>query len=429
MSSTPDHAYRTRIFNDLFRDYTGTPFAVESADGWRWVSTQSGKPECTLVFKTAAAWHALMEDPTERTLGEAFIHGDLDLEGDVFAVFPIAQYVLKRPAGSLYRITHALWRSSADFTRLLHHGQLHSKSRDRAAISYHYNLPVEFYRLFLGPTLVYSCAYFREPSEGLDCAQANKLELICRKLGLQSRDHFLDIGCGWGSLVLHAASQHGAEARGITLSTGQAEAASRRFAAAQLENRCGVELRDYREVADNGKRFDKVASVGMFEHVGLKNLPTYFSAVHKMLTPDGRFLNHGIARSATSAPAKDSFIDRYVFPDGELVPLGQALEIAESAGFEICDVDNLRSHYEQTLRLWVDKLQENREAALKLVSEETYRIWLLYMAGSAAAFHRGDIELYQVLLAPRPIRPSGSLSTREGWYESWSTSDSKAAVL
>jgi cyclopropane-fatty-acyl-phospholipid synthase len=427
MSSAPDHSYRTRIFNDLFRDFHEIPFAVESADGWRWASTSTEDPKCTLKFKTPAAWRALMEDPSERTLGEAFIHGDIDIEGDLFSIFPIVQYVLKRPTGSRYRIARTLWRSSADFARLLRFGQLHSKSRDRAAISYHYNQPVEFYRPFLGPTLVYSCAYFREPSEELDCAQKNKLELICRKLDLQASDRFLDIGCGWGSLVIHAASQYGAESRGITLSTEQESIGKSRIAHAQLENRCAVELRDYRDM--NGHRFDKIASVGMFEHVGLKNLPRYFAAARDLLTPNGIFLNHGIARSATSAPAKDSFIDRYVFPDGELVPLGRVLEIAEAAGFEIRDVDNLRSHYERTLRLWVENLQRNREAVLQHVSEETYRIWLVYMAGSAEAFRRGDIELYQVLLAPRPIGATPTLSTRERWYKSWSTAESKAAVL
>jgi cyclopropane-fatty-acyl-phospholipid synthase len=428
MQSASDHAWRTKIFNDLFRDFHETSFAVRSADGWTWFSSPDKTPECTLIFQNAAAWQALMEDPTERTLGEAYIHGDLDIEGDLFAVFPIVHYILDHPAGSRHHILRALWRGSADFSRLLRYGRRHSEKRDQAAISYHYDLPIDFYRPWLGPTLAYSCAYFREPSESLEMAQTNKLELICRKLALRSEDRFLDIGCGWGSLLLHAASQHGARAYGITLSKEQAAIASSRIAHADLADRCSVELRDYRKMPELPTRFNKIASVGMFEHVGLKNLHDYFTIALRMLDPDGMFLNHGIARSATSPPAKDSFIDKYVFPDGELVPLGQVLETAESVGFEVRDVDNLRSHYERTLRLWVENLQSNARAVLECVSQQTYRIWLLYMAGSADAFRLGNIELYQVLLGRRPSKPFPTLSTREKWYSGWSTASSKATV-
>lgn len=428
MQSALDHSYRTKIFNDLFSEFHETSFAVRSADGWHWASSSNDAPQCTLVFKTAAAWHALMEDPTERTLGEAFIDGEIDIEGDLFSVFPIVHYILNRPAGSRYSILRTIWHSSADFARLLRHGPRHSKARDRASISYHYDQPIEFYRPWLGPTLAYSCAYFREPQEDLEHAQTDKLELICRKLDLQPGEHFLDIGCGWGSLLLHAASCHGAEAYGVTLSKEQAAIAVQRVRHAQLEEKCAVELRDYRTLPDLPLRFDKISSVGMFEHVGLKNLRSYFDIVMRMLTPEGVFLNHGIARSATTPPAKDSFIDRYVFPDGELVPLGRVLEIAESVGFEVRDVDNLRFHYERTLRMWVENMQKNAQTLLTTVSEKTYRIWLLYMAGSADAFERGNIELYQVLFGRRPCKPAQPLHTRENWYQRWTTASSKATV-
>ncbi len=429
MPSASDHAYRTKIFNDLFREFHETSFAVRSADGWHWASSLNEAPQCTLVFNTAAAWRALMEDPTERTLGEAFIDGELDVEGDLFSVFPILHYILERPVGSRYSILRTLWHSSSDFARLLRHGPRHSMARDRASISYHYDLPIDFYRPWLGPTLAYSCAYFRDPSESLECAQTNKLELICRKLALRPSDSFLDIGCGWGSLVLHAASQYQAAAYGITLSKEQAAIAASRISHAQLEDKCTVELRDYRTMPEMPTRFDKIASVGMFEHVGLKNLRDYFTIALRMLRSDGVFLNHGIARSATSVFSKDSFIDKYVFPDGELVTLPQVLAMAESVGFEVRDVDNLRSHYDRTLRLWVDNLQQNARTALNYVSERTYRIWLLYMAGSADAFRTGNIELYQVLLSPRPGKPLDTVTTRENWYQCWSTAASKAAVL
>lgn len=428
MASDLGHSYRTKVFDNLFRDFHEAAFAVRTWDGWQWQSSANEKPQCTLVFNSAAAWHTLMKFPTQRTLGEAFIHREIDVEGDLFAVFPIGRYAMERHGIPGYSFVRDVWRGTANLTRLLHHGIRHSMARDRASISYHYDLPLEFYRPVLGPTLAYSCAYFRDPSESLECAQTNKLELICRKLGLQAGDRFLDIGCGWGSLVLHAASQYGAAAYGITLSKEQAAIAARRIEHAELQDKCTVELRDYRKMPELPTRFDKIASVGMFEHVGLKNLRDYFTIALRMLKPEGTFLNHGIARSATCQPAKDSFIDKYVFPDGELVPLGQVLELAEEVGFEVRDVDNLRAHYNQTLRLWVENLQKNARTVLETVSEKTYRIWLLYMAGSADAFARGNIELYQVLLGRRPIKPVPMLTTREQWYKSWNTAASKAAV-
>jgi cyclopropane-fatty-acyl-phospholipid synthase len=320
-------------------------------------------------------------------------------------------------------------------------GRRHSMARDRFAISHHYDQPVDFYRPWLGESLAYSCAYFRSADDDLATAQANKLELICRKLRLNRDDRFLDIGCGWGSLALHAATGHGAYTRGITISREQAAVASKRIEAAQMTQSCGVELLDYREARNRMGVFDKIASVGMFEHVGLKNLPQYFRTVYEMMRPGGVFLNHGIAR-ADAALDRDtqpldrlaipllqripllrglrsgSFIDKYVFPDGELVTLSDAVRAAEEAGFEVRDVENLREHYELTLRAWVEGLKENAGALLKRVSETTYRTWLLYMAGSAAAFRRGDIAVYQMLLS-RPERGESRLPlTRDDWYAS-----------
>lgn len=430
MLSASNHTQRTQLFQNLFRDYSGAPFAIRSGDGWHWSSSQSERPACTLVIHSAAAWRALLEDPSQRTLGEAFIQGKIDVEGDLFSIFPAVQYLVEHPGSWRYRTLRTLWHSASSVAQCLRYGRQHSKTRDRSSISYHYDLPVDFYRPWLGSTLAYSCAYFRESTECLECAQTNKLELICRKLGLQAGERFLDIGCGWGSLLLHAASRYGAEAYGITLSREQAAIAAQRINHAQLQDHCTVELRDYRTMPELPTRFDKIASVGMFEHVGLKNMHDYFQIALRMLSPDGLFLNHGIARSATSplTPSKDSFMDKYVFPDGELVTLSEVLQVAESVGFEVCDVDNLRSHYEQTLRLWVENLQRNASTVLNTVSERTYRIWLLYMAGSAYAFHCGKIELYQVLLAPRPAAGVSTLSTRERWYHSWTTAESRATV-
>jgi cyclopropane-fatty-acyl-phospholipid synthase len=295
-------------------------------------------------------------------------------------------------------------------------GRKHSRRRDAASIRYHYDLPVEFYEPWLGPTLLYSSAYFRNPANGLDAAQMDKLDLICRKLDLHPGDCFLDIGCGWGSLPIHATSRYGARARGITISRDQARVAARKISNAHLGDLCFVENRDYRDALSLPWRFDKIASIGMFEHVGVKNLPNYFRVALDLLKPGGRFLTSGIVRSTASPRRGDSFIDQYVFPDGELPTLTELLRAAEESGFEIRDVESLREHYARTLRLWVTNLREHTACLLQTVSERTLRTWLLYMAGSAAAFERGDISVYQVLLRRPCAEHNIELSTREHWY-------------
>jgi cyclopropane-fatty-acyl-phospholipid synthase len=287
--------------------------------------------------------------------------------------------------------------------------------------------------------MVYSCGYFRTTEDDLDTAQYNKLELICRKLRLRREDRFLDIGCGWGSLAMHAAEHHGVFATGVTVSEGQAATAQNRIEESRLTQSCKIECLDYREVRERFGTFDRIASVGMIEHVGLDHLPEYFHTAYALLKPGGAFLNHGIVRATSArfcgprlADAIDSpllkrvpllrnlrdpsFIDKYVFPDGELPTISEVVRAAEDAGFEIRDLENLREHYERTLRLWVEGLKRNAAALLTQVSEVTYRTWLLYMAGCAAAFQRGDIAVHQILLS-RPESGRGGLPlTREDWY-------------
>ena len=407
---------RRKSLAELFRDYSGPTFAIRLWDGWQWISVSGERPVVTIVVETHNALRALMAEPNEVTLGEAFIRREVDVEGDIFSVFSVAEYLVNRPRSLLQRAKDLLLRTLAGTDRWFHHGALHSKARDGASITYHYDQPAEFFRPWLGNTLVYSCAYFRTANDSLDLAQSQKLELICRKLRLQPLEHFLDIGCGWGSLILHAASRHNVDAHGITLSRAQVEEAQCRIDAAGLARRCTVELRDYRDCASLSASFDRIASVGMFEHVGPENLPHYFHTVHGLLRPGGIFLNHGIARSPLSPVREDSFIDRYVFPDGRLATLSQAVSAAESAGFEVRDVENLRDHYELTLHKWVEGLRQNEAKLRNYVSEATYRIWLLYMAGSAAAFRRGDIAVYQILLS-RPEQGRCRLPLiREDWY-------------
>jgi cyclopropane-fatty-acyl-phospholipid synthase len=435
------HSRRSSVLRALFHGYNGPPFSIRLWDGWRWHAPLAGDPVCTLVFRSTDALRSLINCLSEIRLGEAFLSKDIEVDGDIVSAFAVAEHLFQCPRGQRQRILEVISGILFGIGRLSKTGKRHSLERDLSAISYHYDQPIDFYRPWLGESLAYSCAYFQSKSEGIDTAQTNKLEMICRKLRLKPCDRFLDIGCGWGSLVLHAASRHRAYAEGITLSQEQATVAEARIAAARLTQSCKVALLDYRKSLHRLATFDKIASVGMFEHVGLTHLPQYFRTAHKLLRPGGVFLNHGIARShqprsrnqslldrsivpflrnvlRLHAPRSSSFIDKHVFPDGELVTLSHALHAAESAGFEIRDVENLREHYELTLRHWIEGFRRNADTLLKHVSETTYRIWLLYLAGSAAAFRRGDIGVYQVLLS-RPKQGNSQLPlTREDWYSS-----------
>jgi cyclopropane-fatty-acyl-phospholipid synthase len=261
----------------------------------------------------------------------------------------------------------------------------------------------EFYRHVLGPSMTYSCAVWSSPDVGLEAAQAAKYELICRKLGLEPGMRLLDIGCGWGGMILHAAEHHGVEAVGVTLSARQAEWAEKRIADAGLSDRVRVRLEDYRDIADGP--YDAISSIGMFEHVGLSQLAVYFEKVHSLVRPGGRLLNHGISRPPFERPrfARASFIDRYVFPDGELHEVGSVISTIQQAGFEARHMETLREHYALTLRAWVDNLERHWDDCVKEVGEARARIWRLYMAASAVNFETGRTQIHQVL-AVRPGR-------------------------
>jgi cyclopropane-fatty-acyl-phospholipid synthase len=408
---------RKSWLDQLFAGYDGPAFVLRLWDGWHWTCRAPNQPPiCTVVVTDPKALTALLTKPNELTLGEAFVNGGLDVEGDIFSVFSIAEHIFSRPRRLHRQLAESLAIALFGLGQWLRHGAVSSRGRDRASIAYHYDQPVDFFQPWLGDSLVYSCAYFHESTDSLNQAQQQKLELVCQKLRLAPGERFLDIGCGWGSLALHAAGKHHAQACGITLSHEQAATAQRRIQRAGLDGDCTAELRDYRDLHNTHQIFDKIASVGMAEHVGLKNLPLYFGIAYDLLKPGGMMLNHAIARSALSPIRPDSFVDRYVFPDGRLVTLPEMLAAAESQGFEVRDVENLREHYELTLRHWVQGLQRSKEALLRHVSKTTYRIWLLYMAGAAAAFRRGDITVNQVLLSRSDKGRSGLPLTRAGWY-------------
>jgi cyclopropane-fatty-acyl-phospholipid synthase len=420
------------LIEDLFSDH----FDIVGMRLWDGSTLPDEHPRrATIVLNHASALRAMLLPGDELTLGESYLYNDIDIEGDVEAVFDLATD-LQQQIGS--------WRQKLGLaTQLLRlplpaerqtmrgrarlSGRQHSLRRDRQAISYHYDVSNAFYRLWQDSRMVYSCAYFCSPDNDLETAQRQKLDHICRKLRLQQGQTLLDIGCGWGGLVIHAAQTYGVQVTGITLSEPQAEEANRRIREADLEDRARVVVQDYREVQppqrEGAVGFDALVSVGMFEHVGEALLPTYFRHAWKLLRPGGAFLNHGIAWRATEPiPKGRTFFNTYVFPDGETVPIGTTIRVAEDAGFEVRDVESLREHYAHTLRCWVRNLEAHHDEALRYVDEPTYRVWRLFMSGSAHGFTCGRNNVYQTLLVkPHPngslgVDSSGLPLTREDWY-------------
>lgn len=407
------------ILDALFTHFPAPNFQVRLWDGSLWGATE--QPRFTLVLNHPAALRRMFLSATESSLGEAYVCNDFNVEGSIEAAMELAD-ALVQPGFDLSSKLHlvALLKRlpernhRAQPARLA--GWIHSRDRDRRAIAYHYNLPTDFYRLFLDQRLVYSCAYFERPQDDLDTAQFHKLDYLCRKLRLRPGHRLLDVGCGWGALVLHAARHYGVNALGVTISAPQAAEARRLIEIAGLSARCRVEVCDYRDL-DKRERYDRIVSVGMFEHVGEKMFPEYFSRAWQLLEPGGVFLNHGIAYNANYHRKGESFTNQYVFPDGELVPIHVTARAAEQAGFEIRDVESLREHYALTLRHWVKRLESCEQQAIRISNEQTYRIWRLYMAGSAHGFHTGRLNLYQVLLAKPDHGHTGLPLTREDWYD------------
>jgi cyclopropane-fatty-acyl-phospholipid synthase len=346
--------------------------------------------------------------PGQLGIARAYVAGDLDVEGDIFAVLT----ALRDVTPSDLRFGPDLGRAVFDAARRLdvlgpplppppeeahQHGLRHSRTRDAAAIGHHYDVGNEFYRLVLGPAMTYSCARFVHPDDDLATAQTAKDELICRKLGLHRRPggRMLDVGCGWGSLAMHAAAEHGARVVGITISAEQADLARRRVVEAGLGGLVEIRLQDYRELRD--EQFDAISSVGMSEHVGASRLDRYFATLSSLLAPQGRLLNHAISSVNGSRLPSRSFAARYVFPDGELVDVGDTVLAMERSGLEVRDVESLREHYALTLRAWVANLEAAWDRAVALVGPGRARVWLLYMAASAIGFEDNGMAVHQVL--------------------------------
>jgi len=369
----------------------GVAYAIRSAhDG---VVIGEGAPAFTFRVPSMAFANRLWRLDAYRA-GLKFLRGEFDVEGDlVAAVRSWSRHAAEpRLAASLFT-----W-----LARMRPERWWQSRTHAQRNIAFHYDQSNEFYRTFLDRRMVYSCAYFERPDATLEEAQEAKLDLVCRKLDLGAADSFLDVGCGWGALVTWAVERYGSRATGCTLSPQQYDAAIRLIGERGLADRTRIELRDYRDVDG---RFTKIASVGMVEHVGRSRLRAYFRTLAARLTDDGLVLNHAIARPSTvRTDAASHFLQRRVFPGGELVSIGEMIAAAEHAGFEAIDVENLRPHYARTCRAWVDRLQANRDACERIVGQETYRTWLLYLAASSASFADGVTEVFQLLLAKRGTR-------------------------
>ncbi|NUR02991.1 MAG: class I SAM-dependent methyltransferase, partial [Streptomyces sp.] len=389
-----------------------------------WDGSQAGPPGApALVVRNRRAVRRLLFKPGELGLARAWVAGDLDIEGDLYATLDLmSELVWERgeDARSLVQMVRdPEVRAAArglvkvaglplppappreEVRRARTH--LHTKRSDRRAISHHYDVGNDFYEIVLGPSMVYSCAYWPTPDATLEEAQRDKLELICRKLALTAGQRLLDVGCGWGSLAIHAAREYGVNVVGITLSQEQATYARKRAADEGLTDRVMIRVQDYRDVPDSP--YDAIASVGMAEHVGKERYLEYAEDLYRLLKPGGRLLNHQIARRPQrdeSSYNVDEFIDAYVFPDGELAPLGSTVGQLERAGFEVRDVEAIREHYGLTLRRWVANLEADWPRAMRLAGPGRARVWRLYMAACALAFERNRIGVNQVLAVRTP---------------------------
>jgi len=411
-----------RLLGEFFQGEAAGNITVRLWEGTTWPDGRE-RP-VTIILRHPGALRAMFLPGTELGLAEAYLHDDFDIQGDIPSIFDLAELWMEKFAGwsrklllarDLMRLPAGGRRGKEGRGPAKLKGKRHSIGRDQQAITYHYDVSNDFYALWLDRRMVYSCAYFVSPSDELDAAQERKLDYICRKLRLKPGQRLLDIGCGWGGLTLFACENYGVNATGITLSRAQAEYVSKQIIKAGLEERCRVQLRDYRKVED--APFDALVSVGMFEHVGEELLPEYFQKAMQLLKPGGVFLNHGIAVPGLDKDEFSSFSAAYVFPDGELETISTSLRNAEENGFEVRDVESLREHYALTLRHWVRRLEQNHEEAMKFVDEPTYRVWRLYMSGSVHGFETGRLNVYQSLLVrPAQKGASGLPLTRSDWY-------------
>jgi cyclopropane-fatty-acyl-phospholipid synthase len=379
------------------------PLAVTLWNGETIAGTPSPSIELTLKSPSAMS---LFLHPNLSNLAESYVRQEIDVRGDIRHIIRLLLKIFQGNG------TAPSWSERLNLFR-------HTRASDSKAVRYHYDVSNDFYKLWLDKRRVYSCAYFKTLDDSLDLAQEQKLDHLCKKLNLQPGERLLDIGCGWGALIFWAAERYGARCVGITLSEQQYAYVQEQIAAQGLQDRMEVRLQDYRDVPEDAL-FDKVVSVGMFEHVGVHMLPAYFSKIFRLLKPGGVVMNHGITSAAFDDDQGSSgrdFIEKYVFPDGELTHVSKVIEVMARQGLEVLDTESLRRHYAQTLWHWVTGLEAHEDEARRLVGEDKYRIWRAYLGGFAYAFEAHWNNIYQILAA-RPL-PDGSIDyplTREHVY-------------
>lgn len=387
------------LLRTIFSAYIG-PVAIQLWD--QEIVIGNDHSECTIIFRKQYPLRGLFLRKDLTSLLEAYLCGDIDIRGNIELLFSLIDYLknIKFSMRNQIRSLHSAVRIPNDQTSAIIPSLKSRKNKshnNKESIAHHYDVSNNFYRLFLDPEMVYSCAYFSHSAQSLANAQRDKLDYICRKLRLKSGLKLLDIGCGWGGLAIWAAQHYDVHVHGITLSREQYTYAVARIEKLNLSDKIRIELLDYRDLSDK-TTYDRIVSVGMFEHIGIKNYPVYFSLIKFLLKPDGLFLNHGITNDTgwLQTPGTQ-FINNYIFPDGELARLSDVITSMEDSGFEIIDTETLRPHYVLTLRHWLEALEKNKYEAMKFADEATYRLWRLYMAGSAWYFNEGSISINQVL--------------------------------
>ena len=410
---------------DVLERYGQREFAVELWDGEEWPAQAPGPARFRLIVRAPSAVRGMFSHADALSFGEAFVYNQVDIEGSLLDIFAPADRLLNIPlsVADKYRLLRRVWAIPAPsyartglFAGFGAEGKQGSAPRTRAAVNYHYDHPIEFWRLWLDESLAYSCAYFHSADESLAAAQQAKLDYICRKLRLRPGMRLLDMGCGWGALMVHAAQNYGVEAMGLTVSSEQAEVARQRIVQAGVADRCRVEVEDFfTRLEPEG--FDRVTSIGAAEHVPESRFAEYFRLAFASLRPGGQFLHHAISHTP-SAPARPgrSFNHRYVFPDHFLASIGETLSAAETAGFEIRDVESLREHYFLTLKHWLRRFEAAENELTRLTDELSCRVFRLYLAGTAYEFQCGRVNLHQSLLVKPRHGESGMSLTRHDWY-------------